>query len=95
MTANLLSATVPGVGGRVFNVGTGKHITINELWEAVQRLAGLSMPVQYGPPRAGDIRESVADISLGTSLLGFAPACGFDAGLETTFTWFKGSGEAK
>jgi UDP-glucose 4-epimerase len=95
VAANLLSATVPGAGGRVFNVGTGKHISINGLWEAVQRLGNFSAPAQYGPHRAGDIRESLADISLGASLLGFAPAWAFDAGLEKTFTWFNGSGQSK
>lgn len=90
VTANLLSATRPGVGGREFNVGTGKHVTINRLWERVQGLGGFNMPADYGPPRAGDIRESVADIGLAAELLGFAPAWGFEAGLEKTFTWFKG-----
>lgn len=91
VTANLLSATRPEVGGHVFNVGTGKHVTVNRLWEMVQALGGHEMPADYGPPRKGDIRESVADIGLAAELLGFAPACGFEAGLEKTFTWFKGS----
>jgi len=89
VTANLLSATRPGVGGRVFNVGTGKQVTINRLWEMVRDLGGLKIPADYGPSRAGDIRESVADIGLAAKLLGFMPACEFDAGLEKTFLWFK------
>ncbi len=90
VAANLLSASVSEVGGRVFNVGTGKHISINELWEAVKHLGRISISAEYGPPRAGDIRESVADIGLAASLLGFAPEYAFNRGLEETFTWFKG-----
>jgi len=90
VTANLLSATRPGAGGRVFNVGTGKQVAINRLWELVQGLGGITVPADYGPPRAGDIRESVADIGLAAGLLGFSPACKFEAGLEKTFSWFKG-----
>ena len=93
VTANLLSAVMPGVGGRVMNVGTGTHVTINRLWEMVQALGGLETPADYGPSRSGDIRESVADIGLAAKLIGFSPACGFEAGLEKTFGWFKGSGE--
>jgi UDP-glucose 4-epimerase len=90
VTANLLSATRPGVGGCVFNVGTGKQVTINRLWDIVQGLGGIEKPAAHGEPRAGDIRESVADIGLAEELLGFSPACGFEAGLEKTFSWFKG-----
>ena len=86
--ANLLSASVTGVGGRVFNVGTGRHVSINRVWEMVQHLSGQSIRPDYGPPRAGDIRESVADIGLAKSCLGFEPACDFEIGLEKTFTWF-------
>lgn len=92
VTANLLAATVSGVGGQVFNIGTGKRVTVNGLWEMVQALGGLSIPARFGPPRAGDIRESVADISRAVKLLGFAPTCGFESGLEKTVSWFKGSG---
>jgi UDP-glucose 4-epimerase len=91
VAANLLSATRPGVGGRVFNVGTGKQVTINRLWELVQGLGGIKMPAVHEEPRAGDIRESVADIGHAEKLLGFAPDCGFEAGLEKTFSWFKRS----
>ena len=95
VTANLLSAAMPGVGGCVMNVGTGTQVTINRLWEMVQALDGLEMPADYGPSRSGDIRESVADIGLSRKLLGFSPACGFEAGLEETFAWFKGSEESR
>jgi UDP-glucose 4-epimerase len=91
VAANLLSATVPGAGGSVLNVGTGNHVTINRLWEMVQALSGCEMPAEYAPARTGDIQESVADIGQAAERIGFAPACGFEAGLEKTFKWFKGS----
>lgn len=90
VSANLLSAVRPGVGGGVFNVGTGRQVTVNRLWEMVQTLGGFNMPAGYGPPRNGDVQESVADIGLAARLLGFAPVWEFEAGLEKTFTWFKG-----
>jgi UDP-glucose 4-epimerase len=89
VAANLLSASVTGAGGQVFNVGTGRQVSINQLWEMVQLLGGLSIRPDYGPARAGDIRESVADIGLATSRLGFDPAWGFKEGLKKTFEWFQ------
>jgi len=89
VAANLLSASVSGMGGRVFNVGTGRRVSINQVWEMVQHLSGLSLRPDYGPPRTGDIRESVADIGLAASCLGFDPAWNFEAGLEKTFAWFQ------
>lgn len=89
VAANLRSADVSGVGGRFFNVGTGRQVSINRVWEMVQHLSGLSSRPEYGPPRIGDIRESVADIGLATSCLGFDPAWDFKEGLEKTFTWFQ------
>ena len=88
VAANLLSASVAGAGGSVLNVGTGRRILINRVWEMVQHLSGIELPPEYGPPRPGDIRESVADIGLATSLLGFEPAYDFETGLGKTLAWY-------
>jgi nucleoside-diphosphate-sugar epimerase len=87
--ANLLAGSVDGVVGGVFNVGTGKSISLNDLWENVCRVSGCSLEPAYAPRRAGDIRESVADIGKAESALGFAPDYPFERGLEPTYRWYR------
>ncbi len=89
VTANLLAASVPDAGGKVFNVGIGSSISINELWRLISRMSGNSKKPEYGPPRAGDIRESLSDISKAEKELGFTPAYSFEKGLEITMEWYK------
>ena len=89
--ANLLAGSVEGVGGGVFNVGTGKSISINELWDNVCRVSDCALEPTYAPRRAGDILESVADIEKTQSTLGFAPDYPFEKGLEPTYQWYKES----
>jgi len=87
--AKLLAAQAPQAPGQRFNIGTGRSVTINQLWQAVAGLAGVSRPPDYLTPRPGDIRESVADISQATSLLGFSPEFAFEQGLEITYQWYR------
>ncbi len=49
----------------MYNGGNGGRITLNQAWELVQKLEGVDIPAQYGPPRAGDVRDSQADITAG------------------------------
>lgn len=91
--ANLLAAQAPGACGRRINVGTGRQVTINELWQVVAALAGVTRSANYLAPRAGDIRESVADIALARELLGFAPEFTFEQGLKATYQWYKSKAE--
>ncbi len=87
--ANLLAASIPGIGGQKFNVGIGSSVSINQLWEMISRLSGLDMAPEHGPARAGDIRDSLSDISRAKSLLGFSPEYSFEKGLEITMQWYK------
>jgi nucleoside-diphosphate-sugar epimerase len=87
--ANILAATRPGIGGTVFNIGTGRSVTINRLWDLVCDLAGRRLDPTYGPTRAGDIRESVADVVAAAEALEFIPEHDFQAGLNATFAWYK------
>ncbi|QTA83606.1 NADH dehydrogenase domain-containing protein [Desulfonema limicola] len=89
--ANLLAATVSSAAGRIFNIGTGSCVTINRLWEVIARMAGLDLKPGYGPPRPGDIIESLSDISRAKSELGFEPGYSFEQGLELTMEWYKNS----
>ena len=86
----LRSAVAPGVAGDVINVATSGRISLNQLWSEVQRLLGTSLPATYGPPRAGDVRDSQASIDKAARLLGYAPTVTFEEGLRRTVEWAAG-----
>ncbi|WP_394823628.1 SDR family oxidoreductase [Pendulispora albinea] len=79
--ANLLAATVPGVSGRVYNVGGGRRTTLNELVAMLGRVVGRTITPHHGPPRAGDIRDSLADIGRARTELGYEPRVTVEEGL--------------
>lgn len=82
---NLLAAETPGVAGMVFNIACGGSISVNRMARGILELLGRTdlAPV-HGPERTGDIRDSLADISLARERLGFEPLVGFDEGLRLT-----------
>lgn len=89
--ANLLAATEDDAAGQIFNIGTGKHVSINNLWDMISLFSGLKIEPEYIPSRPGDIIESVASIEQAKSALGFEPDYLFEKGLEITFKWYKDS----
>ena len=80
--ANIRAATVPGVSGRAYNVGCGQRTTLLELLGMLGRIVGRDLTPTHGPVRAGDIKDSLADISLARAELGYAPAVGVEDGLR-------------
>jgi UDP-glucose 4-epimerase len=92
--ANLLAAAAPAekVSGRVINTATGSRITLNETFAILRFLTGYNGQPAYAPPRAGDIRDSLADIRLAGELLGYAPTVDFREGLRRTVEWYRSSG---
>jgi nucleoside-diphosphate-sugar epimerase len=68
--------------GEVFNIGTGKAVTVNELAETVLSLTGLNLGIRHEKPRAGDIEQSFADISKAQGVLGFKPRVSLEDGLR-------------
>ena len=88
--ANLLAAIAEGASGEVFNIGTGKYVTIDRLWKMTCDLCSLNIKPEYKPPRPGDIVESVASINQAKTVLGFNPKYSFEEGLKITFGWYKG-----
>jgi UDP-glucose 4-epimerase len=88
---NLLAASAPAglVSGRVMNVATGFRITLNEVVEVLRGITGYAGPINYAPERAGDIKHSLADISLAKDLLGYAPTVSFEEGLRRTVEWYR------
>jgi UDP-glucose 4-epimerase len=90
---NLLAAAAPAekVSGRVMNVATGVRITLNQVVEELRPITGYTGPVAYAPERTGDIKHSLADISLAGELLGYAPTVDFREGLRRTVEWYRKS----
>lgn len=86
------AADVPGVSGRVYNVGTGRSVSVLDLVAALNRQLGTDLPAQHGPARAGDIRHSRADISAARRDLGYEPAVPFEDGLAATLRWYREQG---
>ena len=80
-----------GASGKVFNGGTGVRITLNEVIKLLEKITGKKIHVKYDPPRAGDIRDSQADISLARKVLGYEPSVHFEDGLRRTWEWYKGA----
>jgi UDP-glucose 4-epimerase len=77
----------------MMNLATGSNITLNETFAILRFLTGYNGTPAYAAPRAGDIRNSLADISLAGKLLGYAPAVDFREGLRRTVAWYRsGSG---
>ena len=73
----------PRVAG-VFNVGTGKETSVNELYRRLARLAGSGRPPEHGPPRPGEQRRSVLDATRAGRALGWTATTPLDAGLAKT-----------
>ncbi len=90
---NLLAADTDKANGKIFNVGTGRFIRINRLWEIISNLAGINITPEYEPPRAGDILESVASIDRAKKELGFEPDYSFEKGLKETFNYYLTTNE--
>jgi UDP-glucose 4-epimerase len=75
--------------GKVFNAGNGGRFTLNFIWDLLQRMEGLDIPAQFGPPRAGDVRDSMADTSAAVNELGHAPQFTIEEGLKRTLAWYR------
>ena len=73
----------------MFNGGNGGRITLNEAWEMLQKIEGVSLPASYGPSRAGDVRDSQADTTAVMRDLGYVPQFSFEDGLRRTLEWYR------
>jgi len=85
----LRACEAPQASGEVINVATGGRISLNELFRTMRELAGGSVEPTYVETRAGDVRDSQADISKAVKLLGYRPTVGLEEGLRLTVDWFK------
>jgi nucleoside-diphosphate-sugar epimerase len=90
----VLRACDAHVSGLVVNVAAGSRISLNELFHALGELTGRSVNPSYGPARAGDVRDSQADISRARQLLGYEPTVSFEEGLRRTVEWYRSENAA-
>jgi UDP-glucose 4-epimerase len=86
--ANIRASEARGVSG-AFNIGSGTRISINALVEKLKCASGLSPDLVHGPPRPGDVRDSLADIGAAGHAFQFAPAVGLDQGLAEYVDWAR------
>jgi UDP-glucose 4-epimerase len=86
--ANIQAALSESAGG-VFNIGSGTRVTINELARLIQKAAGMEVGLEYAPPRPGDVRDSLADISAAEKAFGFNPQVKLEQGLAEYMEWIK------
>ena len=87
----LRACHAPNASGEVINVATGGRISLNQLFETVKSKVGSQLQPTYAEPRAGDVRDSQADISKAERLLGYSPSVSFDEGLGRTVAWYRES----
>ena len=87
--ANLLACEAPYVSGKVFNVGIGGRVSLNQVVALLAKISGKELPVKHDPARDGDIRDSQADISQARALLNYDPQVTFEEGLRRTFEWYR------
>lgn len=87
--ANLLAAEIEKLRGETVNVACGEATTLNEILADLRRLLNTDVEAEYQPPRAGDVRHSLADISQTQTVLGYKPLIMFPEGLERSIEWYK------
>jgi nucleoside-diphosphate-sugar epimerase len=87
----LRACTAKGASGEVINVATGGRISLNHLFQEIRDVVGASVDPIYEAPRAGDVKDSQADIGKAERLLGYQPIVAFEDGLKQTVEWYRTS----
>lgn len=88
----LRAIDAPAASGEVINVAVGGRVSLNQAWKALDELVGPLPAPAHGPPRAGDVRDSQADIRKAERLLGYHPVTSFEDGLRRTVEWARSGG---
>ncbi len=87
--ANLLAADADRASGSVINIAAGKRTSLNDLWKNIREIAGTDVEARHAAPRQGDVRDSLAGLTLASDLLGYEPGVDLDAGLGRTIASFR------
>jgi len=85
--AATLAAGDRGAAGRVYNIGGGSRVSVNQVLDLVGRIAGRRLDIRYEAPQKGDMRDTFADTRRARADLGFSPAVTLEQGLEAEYRW--------
>jgi nucleoside-diphosphate-sugar epimerase len=92
VAANVSASEAPKASGNIINVANGERVTLNQLLEELKRLTGKpDVTAEYREARLGDVRHSLADVSMARELLGYESRVGLREGLQRTIDWWKTS----
>lgn len=83
------ASEAPGAAGKMYNAGNGGQYSLNEIWDLLQKVEGVKIAPVYGPDRAGDVRDSMADTSRAIAELGHKPRFTIEEGLKRTLEWYR------
>lgn len=86
---NLLAADAKGAAGKSFNLANGRSTSLLQLLDVLRRLLGIDIEPIHEPPREGEVRHSMADISLATNVLGYEPLVDFESGLAQSIDYYR------
>jgi UDP-glucose 4-epimerase len=89
VAGNLLAAEVPAAAGKTFNIACGEKLDLLDLVAAINGVLGTKIEPIFDPPRAGDVRDSLADVSLARKVLGYQPVIDFDEGLRRSIEYYR------
>lgn len=87
--ANRLAAEAKETHGEVINAACGNAVTVNQVISLINKLLGKNVAANHVPDRAGDIKHSLADISLAKKVIGYEPIVSFDEGLRQAIDWYR------
>lgn len=89
--ANICAAVHAGekASGRAFNIGCGERMSINALYRIIAEELGADLEPEYAPPRHGDVRDSVADITAARAAFGYEPSVDLREGLKRSLEWYR------
>jgi UDP-glucose 4-epimerase len=86
---NLRAASAADAPGKTFNIACGESLDLLQLVAAINRVLGTKIEPIFDPPRAGDVRDSLADISQAKQVLGYNPVVDFDEGLRRSIDYYR------
>jgi UDP-N-acetylglucosamine/UDP-N-acetyl-alpha-D-glucosaminouronate 4-epimerase len=89
VAGNLLAAEAPNAPGQTFNIACGEQMNLLDLVAAINRVLGTNIQPIFEPPRVGDVRDSLADISSAREALGYEPTVSFDEGLRQSIEYYR------
>ena len=89
VNANLKAAATQGAAGMTFNVGTGRSVSLLVILEHIQQMLGTKISPHMEPPRVGDVRDSLSDISQTEKVLGYVPQVDLEEGLRKTVDFYR------